>query len=129
MEWNLVKIDSQDGKNAPFVSIGRGKLEFSAKACKLLEEASGRNYLDYKYAQIYTGSEKGKVAIAVKFLVEYKEDSLEVTHKVAKGNPITSMIIQSKGTIQRVFGAINANDTMIRRNVEICGEDMLRICD
>ena len=38
MEWNVVKISQTSGNNVPFVSIGRGQLDFNAVACDLIND-------------------------------------------------------------------------------------------
>ena len=55
MEWNVVKIRQTSGNNVPFVSIGRGQLDFNAVACDLINDRG-----DYKFAQLLTGKENGK---------------------------------------------------------------------
>ena len=63
MEWNIVKIKQTSGNNVPFVSIGRGQMDFSAVACSLIDDNGS-----YRYAQLLTAKDKGKTIVAVKFL-------------------------------------------------------------
>ena len=55
MEWEIFSLKQTGGRTAPFVSIGRGTLDFSQSACELVNDIG-----EYKYAQILTGKEKGK---------------------------------------------------------------------
>ena len=124
MEWNVVKIDQTKGNNAPFVSIGRGQLDFNAVACELVGDDGS-----YKYAQFLRGKDKGKPVIAVKFLTEYEEDSIPITRKVQKEKVIAGMTVRNKGIVEELFGKDGANDGMVRHGVERVGESMLKILD
>ena len=53
MEWEVFKLKQTGGRTAPFVSIGRGTLDFSQAACELINDNG-----TYKYAQILTGRRK-----------------------------------------------------------------------
>ena len=65
MEWNVVKISQTSGNNVPFVSIGRGQLDFNAVACDLINDCG-----NYRFVQLLTGKENGNTVVAVKFLKE-----------------------------------------------------------
>ena len=79
MEWNVVKISETSGNNVPFVSIGRGQLDFNAVACDVVGDCG-----QYKYAQLLTGKEKGKTVVAVKFLEEHENDTIPIKRKESK---------------------------------------------
>ena len=38
MEWEVYKLKQTGGRTAPFVSIGRGALDFSQAACELIND-------------------------------------------------------------------------------------------
>lgn len=124
MEWQVVKVKSRSGKNVAFVSIGRGQLDFNARACELIND-DGK----YKYAQLLKGKENGKIVVGVKFLTEHEEDSIPVSRKLHKGKLVAGMTIRNKGTITELFGKEGASDRMVRHGVECIGESMLKILD
>jgi len=125
MSWELFTVDKKGGKSTPFVSIGRGNLNFSALACELVEDRG-----QYKYAQIYTQNEKGKRVAAVKFLEDYQENSIRIKRKSDKdGRTIPGMTITHKGAVKDLFGKDGSNDGTIRKNVEKVAPDMLKIID
>ena len=66
MIWNVVRINQTSGNNVPFVSIGRGQMDFNAVACDLVKD-NGK----YRYAQLLTGKDNGKTIVAVKFLTDF----------------------------------------------------------
>ena len=125
MEWQVVKVKNGSGKNVPFVSIGRGQLDFNAVACGLV----GDDGSSYKYAQFLKGKEKGKTVIGVKFLTEYEENAITITRKIQKDKVISGMTVRNKGLIEELFGRDGANDSMIRHGVELAGENILKIID
>ena len=43
MEWEVFKLDQTGGRTAPFVSIGRGQLDFNAVACELVGDDGQQN--------------------------------------------------------------------------------------
>lgn len=124
MEWQVVKVKNGSGKNVPFVSIGRGQLDFNAIACELVGDNG-----NYKYAQFLKGKENGKSVIAVKFLTEYEEDSIPITRKVQKEKIIAGMTVRNKGIVEELFGKDGANDGMVRHGVECVAENILKIVD
>ncbi len=125
MEWQVVKVKNGSGKNVPFVSIGRGQLDFNAVACELI----GDDGSCYKYVQFLKGKEKGKPVIGVKFLTEYEENAIPVTRKVQKEKVIAGMTVRNKGLIEELFGKDGSNDGMIRHGVEVAGDCILKIVD
>jgi hypothetical protein len=127
MIWEVVKIDQTSGKTVPFVSIGRGMLDFNAVACELVNDNGS-----YKFAQLFTGKEKGKPVVAVKFLEEYIENSIPIKRKTTKeGKIIKGMTIANKGVVEELFGKEGKNNGMLRHKVELVKdeENMLRILD
>ena len=124
MEWTVFKLKESGGKTAPFVSIGRGTLDFSQAACALINDNG-----QYKYAQILTGKEDGKTVVAVRFLEEYVTDSIPIKRKRTKGRPVAGTTVRNKDAIERLFGKDGANEGMVRHKVEPIGEDMLKIVD
>ena len=122
MEWDIVKIDQTKGNNAPFVSIGRGKLDFHAVACELVQDDGS-----YKYAQLLTGKDKGKTVVAVKFLKEFENNTIPIKRKTQKGKRIKGMTVANKGAISDLFGKDGINDGMVRYGVELVGENILKI--
>ena len=125
MAWTVFKLNEIGGRTAPFVSIGRGTLDFSQAACELIGDNG-----QYKYAQLLTNRENGKTVVAVKFLTEYEENSIPVKRKVMKGKLISGMTVRNKDAIERLFGKDGANKGMIRHKVEpISDENMLKIID
>lgn len=124
MEWQIVKIEQTSGNAIPFVSIGRGQLDFNAEACKLVGDNG-----NYKYAQLLTGKEKGKTVVGVKFLTEYEEDSIVIRRKVINGKQVSGMTIRNKGSVEKLFGKDGANNGMVRHKVELVSENILKIID
>ncbi len=125
MEWEVFKLDQTGGRTAPFVSIGRGQLDFNAVACELVGD-----YGEYKFAQILTGKERGKTVVAVKFLREYEENSITIKRKVQQnGKSIQGMTVRNKDAIERLFGKDGSNKGMVRHKVEPIGENILKIID
>ena len=124
MEWNVVKISQTSGNNVPFVSIGRGQLDFNAVACSLVDDCG-----QYKYAQLLTGKEKGKTVVAVKFLQDHEPDTIPVKRKTQNGKPIKGMTIVNKGIISNLFGKNGSNDGMIRYSVELIDNNILKIIE
>ncbi|MCR4960568.1 MAG: hypothetical protein K6A74_03870 [Lachnospiraceae bacterium] len=124
MEWQVVKVKNGSGKNVPFVSIGRGQLDFNAVACDLVNDDGS-----YKYAQFLKGKEKGKTVIGVKFISEYEENAVPITRKVQKEKVIAGMTIRNKGIIEELFGKDGSNDGMVRHGVELAGDCILKILD
>lgn len=122
MEWHVVKIKSGSGNNVPFVSIGRGTLDFNAVACSLVNDNG-----EYKYAQFLKGKENGRAVVAVKFLREYEENTIPIKRKVQNGKIVAGMTVRNKGIIEELFGKDGSNDGMIRRDVKLDGEDILII--
>ena len=112
MEWEVFKLDQTGGRTAPFVSIGRGQLDFNAVACELVGDDG-----EYKFAQILTGKERGKAVVAVKFLKEYEENSIPIKRKAQ----------QNGKSIQ--VGKDGSNKGMVRHKVEPIGENILKIID
>ena len=86
MECNVVKISQTSGNTVPFVSIGRGQLDFNAVSCDLVNDNG-----NYKYAQLLTAKDKGKTVVAVKFLENYENDTIVIKRKVQNGKTIKDM--------------------------------------
>jgi len=124
MEWNIVEIKETSGKNIPFVSIGRGQLDFNAVACDLVNDVG-----QYNYAQILTGKENLKIVIAVKFLTEYESNTIPIKRKQAKGKVIKGMTIVNKGIVSELFGKKGTNEGMVRYKVELIDKNILKIID
>ncbi len=122
MAWEIIKINSNSGNNIPFVSIGRGQLDFNASACKLVGDKG-----QYNYAQFLKNKENGKPVIGVRFLERQSDDSIEITRKKQNGKTISGMTIRNKGTINELFGKDGSNDGMIRYNVELVEPNLLKI--
>ena len=124
MEWSVVKIEQTSGKNVPFVSIGRGQMDFSAVACDLIGDDGS-----YRYAQLLTGKDKGKMIVAVKFLTEFEPNTIPIKRKSQGGKAIKGMTIVNKGVVTSLFGKNGANDGMVRYGVERIGDNMLKIIE
>ena len=124
MEWSIVKVKQTSGKNVPFVSIGRGQLDFNAVACDLVGDHG-----QYKFAQLLKGKEKGATVVAVKFLTEVEPDTIPIKRKTQKGKMVKGMIVVNKGVISELFGKNGSNEGMIRYGVERIGENMLKILE
>jgi hypothetical protein len=124
MEWNVVTVNETGGKTVPFVSIGRGTLDFSQAACELINDDGG-----YKFAQLLTGKENGKAVVAVKFLTEYEENCIPIKRKVLKGKTVSGMTVRNKEAIEKLFGKDGSNKGMVRHKVEPIGNNMLKIID
>ena len=124
MDWNIVKISRTSGNKIPFVSIGRGQLDFNAVACDLVGDKG-----QYKYAQLLTGKEKGKVVVAVRFLEDYADDTIAIKRKFQKGKQIQGMTIVNKGIVAELFGKDGSNDGMNRFSVQLIDSNMLKIID
>ena len=124
MEWEVFKLKQTGGRTAPFVSIGRGTLDFSQAACELVGDNG-----QYKYAQILTGKEKGKAVVAVKFLEEYADNCIPIKRKKQEGKIISGMSVRNKDAIEKLFGIDGANKGMVRHKVEPVAENILKIMD
>lgn len=124
MEWNVVKISQTSGNNVPFVSIGRGQLDFNAVASDLVGDEG-----QYKYAQLLTAKEKGKTVVAVKFLQDAESNTIPIKRKIQNGKRIKGMTVVNKGVIADLFGKDGSNDGMIRYGVELIGENILKIIE
>ena len=124
MEWNVVRIKQTSGNNVPFVSIGRGQMDFNAVACDLVNDKG-----EYRYAQLLTAKDKGKTIVAVKFLPEFEPDTIPIKRKKQNGKLIKGMTIVNKGVIADLFGKNGTNDGMIRYSVELIEKDILKIID
>ncbi|MBQ6863740.1 MAG: hypothetical protein IJO14_05830 [Clostridia bacterium] len=124
MEWEVVKISQMSGNNVPFVSIGRGQLDFNAVSCDLVGDCG-----QYKYAKLFKGKEKGKTVIAVKFLTEAENDTIPIKRKKQNGKVIKGMIIVNKGVIKDLFGKNGSNEGSIRYSVELIEHNMLKIVE
>ena len=125
MEWEVYKLDQTGGRTAPFVSIGRGQLDFNAVACELIGDNG-----EYKYAQILTGKDKGKAVVAVKFLKEYEDNCIPIKRKTQQnGKSIQGMTVRNKAAIEKLFGKDGANEGMVRHKVEPIGDNILKIID
>ena len=123
MEWNVVKVDQTSGNNVPFVSIGRGQMDFSAVACDLINDDGS-----YRYAQLLTAKEKGKTIVAVKFLTEFEPNTIPIKRKKTQGGKaIKGMTVVNKGVVKDLFGKDGANEGMVRYSVERIGDNMLKI--
>ena len=124
MEWQIVKIKQVDGRSSAFVSIGRGQLDFNAGACKLIEDTG-----NYKFAQLLTAQENGKVIVAVKFLEDYEENCIIIRRKSAEGKIIQGMTVRNKGTIEKIFGKNGVKQSMTRYPVILVEKNILKIID
>ena len=124
MEWNIVKVNQTSGNNVPFVSIGRGQMDFSAVACDLVNDNGS-----YKYAQLLTAKDKGKTVIAVKFLTEFEPDTIPIKRKCQNGKSIKGMTVVNKGIVTDLFGKKGNNDGMVRYSVEKIEDNMLKIIE
>ena len=124
MEWKVFKVEETSGNTTPFVSIGRGQMDFNAEACRLVNDSG-----QYKYAQLLTAQENGKAIVGVKFLIDYEEDSIVVRRKVINGKTINGMTIRNKGAVEKLFGKDGANKGMVRHKVVLAGDDILKIID
>lgn len=122
MEWSVVKIDQTKGNNAAFVSIGRGQLDFNAVACDLVNDDGS-----YRYAQLLTAKENGKLVVAVKFLLDPEIDTIPIKRKSQKGKSVKGMTVVNKGVISDLFGKDGSNDGMVRYPVERISDNMLKI--
>ena len=124
MEWEVFNLKQTGGRTAPFVSIGRGTLDFSQAACELINDDGS-----YKFAQLLTGKDKGKAVVAVKFLKEYEDNCIPVKRKKINGKVLQGMTVRNKDAIERLFGKDGANNGMVRHKVEPVGENILKIID
>ncbi len=124
MEWEVFSLKQTGGRTAPFVSIGRGTLDFSQAACALINDDGS-----YKYAQLLTGKDKGKAVVAVKFLKEYANNCIPIKRKQINGKALQGMTVRNKDAIERLFGKDGANNGMVRHKVEPVGENILKIID
>ena len=124
MEWNVVKISQTSGKNVPFVSIGRGQLDFNAAACELISDEG-----QYKYAQILTAKDKGRLVVVVRFLEEYETNTISIKRKTHANKTIKGMTVVNKGVVADLFGKKGNNDGMVRYSVELIDDNMLKIVE
>ena len=124
MEWKIVEISEPSGKNVAFASIGRGRIDFNAVACDLVNDDGS-----YKFAQILTGTENGNTVVAVKFLYEPIENTIPIKRKINNGKPIKGMTIANKGIVKDLFGKNGTNEGTKRYKVELIDSDILKIID
>ena len=124
MEWNVVQIKQTSGNKVPFVSIGRGQLDFNAVACDLIDD-DGR----YKYVKLLTANDNGKTIVAVRFLYEPEPNTIPIKRKTQNGKVIKGMTVVNKGVITELFGKDGSNDGMQRHLVERIEPNMLKIVD
>ncbi|MDE6441580.1 MAG: hypothetical protein K2L12_02355 [Clostridia bacterium] len=124
MEWQVVKIKQADGRSSAFVSIGRGQFDFNAEACKLVGDTG-----NFKFAQLLTAQEDGKVVVAVKFLEEDGEDRVAIRRKNIDGKIIQGMTVRHKGTIEKLFGKNGVKQGMTRYPVTLVAKNTLKIID
>jgi len=124
MKWEVVKIKQEDGRSSAFVSIGRGQLDFNAESCKLVGDTG-----NFKFAQLLTAQENGKVVIAVKFLEEYEENCIIIRRKSVDGKVIQGMTVRNKGTIEKIFGKNGVKEGMTRYPVTLVEKNILKIVD
>ena len=124
MEWQVVKVKQSGGRTAPFVSIGRGQLDFSANACELVNDIG-----QYKYAQFLKGKENGRAVVAVKFLTEFESDAIPVKRKNISGKEVQGMTVRNKGIVEELFGKDGSNNGMVRHGVELVDDNILKIID
>ena len=124
MEWQIIEVKNESGKTIPFVSIGRGQLDFNAEACKLVNDTG-----EYRFAQLLKASENGKLVIAVKFLTEYEINSIAIVRKNNNGKVIKGMTIRNKSAIQSLYGQEGINNGVKRHSVELVDKNILKILD
>ena len=124
MEWNVVHINQTTGRNVPFVSIGRGQMDFNAVACDLVNDDGS-----YRYAQLLTGKENGKTVVAVKFLADVEPNTIPIKRKQQNGKTIKGMTVVHKGVVTELFGKNGANDSMRRYGIEKIDDNTLKILD
>ena len=124
MEWEIVKVKETSGKNVPFVSIGRGQLDFNAVACDLVKDDGS-----YKYAHLLKGKDNGKIVVAVKFLKEYEPNAISIKRKKQNGKIIKGITIVNKGVMRELFGKNGTNEGMVRYSVEQIEENILKIIE
>lgn len=122
MEWQVVTIKQEDGRSSAFVSIGRGQLDFNAEACKLVKDTG-----NFKFAQLLTAQENGKIVFAVKFLEEYEENCIIIRRKIADGKVVQGMTVRNKGTIEKLFGKNGVKQGMTRYPVALAENNILKI--
>ena len=124
MEWKVVEIEETSGRKVPFVSIGRGQLDFNAVACDLVQDNG-----EYKYAQLLNAQEKGRTVVAVKFLQKPELNTIPIKRKCQNGKTIRGMTIVNKGIVSKLFGKDGRNEGMVRYRVELVDNDTLKIID
>ena len=124
MIWNVVRINQTSGNNVPFVSIGRGQMDFNAVACDLVKD-NGK----YRYAQLLTGKDNGKTIVAVKFLTDFEQNTIPIKRKKQNGRTIKGMTVVNKGVVSDLFGKDGINDGMVRFGVELEDDNILKIID
>ena len=124
MEWRVVKVEETSGRKVPFVSIGRGQLDFNAVACDLVQDNG-----DYKYAQLLTAKENGRTVVAVKFLKVPELNTIPIKRKTQNGKIVRGMTVVNKGIVSKLFGKDGNNEGMVRYPVELVDIDMLKIID
>ena len=122
MEWNVVKIEQTSGHNVPFVSIGRGQLDFNAVACDLIGDNG-----QYRYVKLLTGKENGSLIVGVKFLCDPESDTIPIKRRSQKNRAIKGMIVANKGVLESLFGKKGINEGMVRHRVEKADENLLKI--
>ena len=125
LTWSEVEIPQTSGKNVPFVSIGRGQLDFNAAACDLVND----NDNHYRFAKLLTAKENGKTVVAVKFLNDAEPNTVHITRKSQNGKPIKGMTLANKGTISKLFGKNGTQNGTSRYKVELLSDHMLKIID
>ena len=124
-EWKVVTPEVSKGRKAPFVSIGRGKLDFNAAACDLVGDDGS-----YTHAQILEAKDGNKTIVGVRFFKEFQPGCIAVTRKkMADGRLIAGLSIAQKGTIERLFGKDGRNEGTIRKSVRLDPDDNVLIIE
>ena len=95
MNWQIVEIKaSRAGNGTPRASIGYNRISLNTQAVKLLE-----SYEEYKFVLPMTAIDDGKLCIGLKFIKEYMQKAITITHKKKGG-----IDISSKCAAEQLFG-------------------------
>ena len=123
--WSEVEIPQTSGKNIPFVSIGRGQLDFNAAACDLVNDDG----ISYRFAKLFTAQENSRTVVGIKFLNESEKNTIHITRKAQNGKQIKGITVVNKGTVSKLFGKNGEQNGAIRYKVEKICDNMLKIID
>lgn len=120
MKWEVVKISGdKTGKNAPYASVGFGRVVLSSSACQLID-----NFGKYKYAVFMKSRKNGALCIGLRFYEDYQENSLKIARRKYGEDIVTnSCSLDNKPLVEELFGVQGTNKKTVRYPVTVDDDD------